>query len=251
MKSAALTDIGRKRAMNQDYIYRSDGGLGNLPNLYIVADGMGGHKAGDFASRFTVTEMIRAVKEAPEKNGRDIIDLSLHHVNAALHHISETQTEMEGCGTTFVASYIQNDILHVANVGDSRLYIAGPTLRQVTVDHSLVQEMIDAGSLTRQGAKHHPEKNVITRAVGAEDYIDIDFFTSDLHRGDIVLMCSDGLTNMVEEGDILSIIKGPGTLQERASRLVQKANENGGLDNISVILVDPFENNTSAVSNKT
>ncbi len=164
---------------------------------------MGGHKAGDYASRFSVQEMVKLVQEQESTSVREIIDLSLHTVNSRLHVISETNKDMRGCGTTFVCATAKENLLYAANVGDSRLYIAGEELRQVTVDHSLVEEMILAGSLDEAGARRHPEKNVITRAVGVEDYLDIDFL-------------------------------------EKAQALVRAANVNGGTDNISVLLVDPF-----------
>lgn len=240
MKSFSVTDIGRKRKMNQDFVFNSDKPVGNLPNLYIVADGMGGHKAGDYASRFSVQEMVKLVQEQESTSVREIIDLSLHTVNSRLHVISETNKDMRGCGTTFVCATAKENLLYAANVGDSRLYIAGEELRQVTVDHSLVEEMILAGSLDEAGARRHPEKNVITRAVGVEDYLDIDFFTAELHRGELVLMCTDGLTNMLEDADILHILQQGNTLEEKAQALVHAANVNGGTDNISVLLVDPF-----------
>lgn len=226
--------------MNQDYIFTSDIPVGPFPDLYIVADGMGGHKAGDYASRFSVQEMVKLVQEQESTSVREIIDLSLHTVNSRLHVISETNKDMRGCGTTFVCATAKENLLYAANVGDSRLYIAGEELRQVTVDHSLVEEMILAGSLDEAGARRHPEKNVITRAVGVEDYLDIDFFTAELHRGELVLMCTDGLTNMLEDADILQILQQGNTLEEKAQALVRAANVNGGTDNISVLLVDPF-----------
>ncbi|SDZ78861.1 protein phosphatase [Lachnospiraceae bacterium NK3A20] len=240
IKSFSVTDIGRKRKMNQDYVFASDAAIGTLPNLYIVADGMGGHKAGDYASRFAVEETVQQVRAATGGSLRDTLDLALHVVNEKLHVVSTTKEAYEGCGTTIVVCSVGDGVMHVANVGDSRLYVIGDTIRQITVDHSLVQEMILAGSLDEKKARNHPDKNVITRAVGAEDYIDVDFFNSDLHRGDIVLMCTDGLTNMVENEEIFRIVKTSGTLEERAHKLIDTANENGGLDNVSALLIDPF-----------
>lgn len=240
MKSFSVTDIGRKRKMNQDYFFESNTPVGALPNLYIVADGMGGHKAGDFASRFSVEETVKEIRKMPKAGFRDTLDLSLHHVNRRLHEISEEVDAYEGCGTTIVICSVSGGVLHAANVGDSRLYQIGDTIRQITVDHSLVQEMILMGSLDEKRARNHPDKNVITRAVGVEDYIDVDFFNSDLHTGDLILMCTDGLTNMLENQEIYDIVHGGGSLEGRAERLVQAANEHGGLDNITALLIDPF-----------
>ena len=148
--------------------------------------------------------------------------------------------DLSGCGTTIVAATIEGDVLRTANVGDSRLYVIGGEIRQITVDHSLVEEMVLAGSLDAKKARTHPDKNVITRAVGAEEYLDVDFFTTKLHEGEKILMCSDGLTNMVEDEQILQLIHEKGTLESKAKALVAAANRNGGTDNISIILIDAF-----------
>ncbi len=125
-------------------------------------------------------------------------------------------------------------------MGDSRLYIVGDEIRQITRDHSLVEEMVRMGGLGREEARNHPDKNIITRAIGARDTIEIDFFHEELKSGDIVLMCSDGLTNMLEDEEIKSILQGEGAMEEKVKRLIGAANENGGKDNITVILVDAF-----------
>lgn len=239
-KSASVTDIGRRRRMNQDFVYCNDNPVGILPNLYIVADGMGGHKAGDYASRFAVQEMVRQVEAKPGRNIRDTLDLSLHNVNFQLHRTSSMVEAYEGCGTTIVIATIGENIAHIANVGDSRLYVIGSGIRQITVDHSLVQEMIMAGSLDEKRARTHPDKNVITRAVGVEAYIDVDFFTCELHRGDLILMCTDGLTNMLENQEIFQIVKEKESLKDKAQTLIERANENGGYDNVTALVIDPF-----------
>lgn len=242
MHSFSITDIGMRRKMNQDFVYSSDGSVGNLPDLYILADGMGGHQAGDFASRFTVRETLRMAAANESTDPIAIIGDSLHVVNRNLHETASSREDLYGCGTTVVVATIDSDLLRTANVGDSRLYIAGKSgLRQITVDHSLVEEMVLAGSLDAKNARQHPDKNVITRAVGAEEYLDVDFFTTRLVPGDLVLMCSDGLTNMVEDDDIFAIIQEHDTLESKAKALVSTANRNGGMDNISVILIDAFD----------
>lgn len=227
--------------MNQDYVYRSDAPVGVLPDLYIVADGMGGHRAGDYASRFSVEEMVRQITEGGGESTKEIIGKALRRVNSQLYYTSGHSEEMKGCGTTIVIAVVTGDELLCANVGDSRLYILGETIRQVTVDHSLVQEMVEAGSLGRDKARTHPDKNVITRAVGAESYIDVDFFRTRLYPGDLLLLCTDGLTNMVEDKRILAVVQQHHTLEEQAQALIREANAAGGADNISVLLVDPFD----------
>ena len=240
LKTYSLTDIGKKRTMNQDFIYTSEVSIGNLPNLFVVADGMGGYNGGEFASSFTV-EIAKAVAVySHDTNPRKIFSEAISLANTEIRRKASESTELESMGTTVVMAAIDGDVLQVANVGDSRLYVVGNDIRQVTVDHSYVEEMIKVGSLDRESARTHPQKNIITRAVGAEDEIVPDFFTVKLKKGELVLMCSDGLTNMVEDNEILTIIKKESDLAGMASELVRVANENGGMDNVSVIMIDPF-----------
>ena len=145
---------------------------------------------------------------------------------------------MVGMGTTVVASTYKDGILYVANVGDSRLYVVNDEIKQITRDHSYVEEMISMGKLDRVSARNHPDKNIITRAVGAMDTVNVDFFEVDLQKGDIVLMCSDGLTNMIEDEDILEILKREKGLEHKAEELIKIANNNGGKDNIAVVLME-------------
>ena len=144
-------------------------------------------------------------------------------------------------GTTVVAASCDGGTLSVANVGDSRLYIVGGhEIRQITRDHSWVEEMVRRGGLGRDEARNHPDKNIITRAVGAEDTVKADFFSVKLEEGDLILMCTDGLTNMLEDEEIRMILDGARDIVEKAEELVRRANENGGMDNISVILIEPL-----------
>ena len=237
LKTFSITDIGRKRKVNQDYIYTSEEPVGNLPNVFIVADGMGGHNAGDYASKVTVETMLAEMQSSFEKNPTLIFRRAIEEANEVIRRRAGEDKKLEGMGTT-VASIFDNT-LRVANVGDSRLYVVNREIRQITRDHSLVEEMIRMGGLDRADARNHPDKNIITRAVGAEDHVEPDFFTVELREGDTVLMCSDGLTNMLEDEEIRMIISGARDLVEKAERLVEAANANGGRDNISVILIEP------------
>ena len=142
-------------------------------------------------------------------------------------------------GTTVVAAVAEGNHLYAANVGDSRLYVAGDCLVQITNDHSLVQEMVRSGEIAPQEARNHPDKNIITRAVGVLQYVDADIFERELAPGEKFILCSDGLTNMVDDETILNVINGEGTLEEKAAILIRHANENGGRDNITVIIADP------------
>lgn len=240
MESYAITDIGSRREINQDFVYCNDNAVGLLPNLYIVADGMGGHKAGDFASRFSVTEFEKEIKEEKARTIIGTMEGAIRLVNERLLKEAASDPAYEGMGTTFVAATLTKESLYVANIGDSRLYIISELgeIRQITQDHSLVEQKILRGELDRKDAKNHPEKNVITRALGAMEQVVPDFFEVEPQTGAYVLLCSDGLTNMVEDYVIKEVVLSQGQeLKEKAERLVALANENGGRDNISLILI--------------
>lgn len=238
MKVYSITDIGRRRESNQDFVYASDQPVGNLPNLMIVADGMGGHNAGDLASRCTVESMIAYLQTAERKLPIPLLSEAIHYANDQVLKKANSDKAYEGMGTTVVAAVVREGYLYVANVGDSRLYLIDQGISQITRDHSLVEEMVRMGELQRKDARSHPDRNVITRAVGVHKPVRIDFFDVKLEPGDQILLCSDGLTNMVEDPDILHIIRACGSLKEAAQRLVNEANKNGGKDNISVVLAE-------------
>lgn len=223
--------------MNQDYVFATDSPIGGLDNLYIVADGMGGHNAGEYASAFSVEELKDLVVELGQAEIEIILHRALQEVNRRLRTVAASDSRYYGMGTTIVIATVRGGILYVANVGDSRLYLKKNRLRQITVDHSLVEEMVLAGTLDQKKARMHPDKNVITRAIGAEDTLEIDFFREKVTEGNIVLMCSDGLTNMVEDSEIEEILGSSRSLEDAGGKLLEKANENGGSDNISVLLV--------------
>ena len=240
IKSFSVTDIGRKRKLNQDFVYSSDEPVGNLPNVYIVADGMGGHQAGDYASKCTVETMVREIRGCFEKSPIRILSKAIRIANDQVRKKAREDESLLGMGTTVVAATCLGKYLQVANVGDSRLYIINDEVRQITRDHSLVEEMVRMGGIDREAARNHPDKNIITRAIGARDTTEIDFFHEELKSGDIVLMCSDGLTNMLEDEEIGRILRSQGTIEERAEELIEAANQNGGRDNIAVIVIDMF-----------
>lgn len=240
MKTFSKTDIGMVREVNQDYVYVSDLPVGNIPNLFIVADGMGGHKAGEFASRFTVEvvkdELAKSTEEGPEA----MIRQAITSANQRLLETAKQDSKLEGMGTTLVVATVIERTLYFANVGDSRLYLLNNDIKQVSKDHSLVQEMVRLGGIKQEDAKNHPDKNIITRAIGAKDQVEVDFYEYRLKKGDIVLMCTDGLSNMVEDTEILHIVKGSRDIVEAVEGLINKANENGGKDNIGIVAVDAF-----------
>jgi len=241
LKFYAITDIGRKRELNEDYIYTSGQPIGALPNLFIVADGMGGHKAGDYASMHTVDRFVEVIRELGEEHGvQDAINEAVTAANAYIYQRSRENSNLSGMGTTLVlASCIGNEAI-VANIGDSRLYLVNDAMTQITRDHSLVEEMVTLGGIDREMARNHPDKNIITRAVGVKEKVAADFFEVDLTKGDRLLLCSDGLTNMLRDEEIYQIIQNNKELEQAAKALVDAANENGGRDNIAVVLVEPF-----------
>lgn len=242
MRVFSATDVGKIRQVNQDYIFTSKDPVGNLPNLFVVADGMGGHAAGDFASRYGVTALIEEIKKDENFNPVKIIRNGINAANTAILDAAARDPEMAGMGTTMVAATVLGDYLYVANVGDSRLYLVNGGLTQITQDHSLIAEMVRLGELDIEDAEHHPDKNIITRAVGTEESVQIDFFDLKVDEGQAFMMCSDGLSNMVEHDEICRILKESLAKEGKdpAVELLNAANAAGGKDNIAVIVVDPL-----------
>ena len=245
MKTFSMTDIGRKREINQDYVFATDETIGNLPNLLVVADGKGGHRAGDFASRFTVEVLAEEVQNSKETHPEQILGNAIQTANERLMEEAAKDSRLEGMGTTLVAATILDHVLYFANVGDSRLYLINKEIRQLSKDHSMVEEMVRLGGLTEEEAKHHPDKNIITRAMGVKDKVEPDFFEYRLKGGDTILMCSDGLTNMVDDDEIFQIVKSARDIVEAVETLIQRANENGGSDNIGIVLAQPYADEVS------
>ena len=241
MKAYSKTDIGSKRTMNQDSVYCNENSVGSFQNLFIVADGMGGHKAGDYASRLCVEKIVYAVEQSKSITPVTILEEAVTEANKGVLEEAKANAEYEGMGTTMVAATIFDHHMCVGNVGDSRLYVYHEgQLQQVTQDHSVVGEMVRKGEMPKEQARNHPKRNLITRAVGAEKEIRVDFFDETLADGDLVLMCTDGLTSMVEEEQIEEVLASAVSLQEKTNRLVELANDNGGKDNITVIIIEPF-----------
>lgn len=238
MLSYGKTDIGLKRSMNQDNVFYSDDPLGNLPNLYIVADGMGGHKAGDYASSYAVRRFTEFVKRCDDENPLTIMKKGIQEVNLGMLAASKSREDLSGMGTTFVVAVVKAHHLYVANIGDSRLYILQKDqIRQITLDHSLVEELIRTGQLDPLKIRNHPEKNIITRALGIGDEAIPDFFELELTMDEQILLCSDGLTNMVEDDEILNIITEEREPKSAVERLIERANYYGGKDNIAALVV--------------
>lgn len=240
MKAYALTDIGRVRQINQDCQFASTEPIGPLSNLFVVADGMGGHKAGDFASRYLVGHLTEYIENSRDANTISALRNGIDAVNLELYELSREKEELSGMGTTLVAATIEDSTLYVANIGDSRLYLIERSgIHQITKDHSFVEEMVSKGQMDRGSDEYKAQKNIITRAIGIGRKVEVDFFEVPLHHGDQILLCSDGLSNMVDDSAIFRLALLPGPLKTKAKALIALANQNGGRDNIAVVLIDP------------
>lgn len=237
--SVAMTDIGRRRKVNQDYVYASDQPVGNLPNLYIVADGMGGHRAGDLASSYAVEKVVEAVERCRDVRPALIFQKAIRYANYQLFQMSKEHEAYHGMGTTLVALSIDGGEALAVNIGDSRLYeVTSEGIRQISEDHSLVAELVRKGELSPWEARNHPDKNIITRALGIQEEAEIDLFPFPVEQGNRYLLCSDGLSNMVEDTELCRLIQKDQRLYEIGGRLILEANKNGGTDNIAVVLVE-------------
>jgi protein phosphatase len=224
--------------MNQDAYYASQ--PSDTVGLYVVADGMGGENAGEVASSLAVSSVAIHVKE----HYNDVNDVplllrqALNNANKVVYETSKTDKNYKNMGTTVVCAIIKDGICYVANVGDSRCYIVTEnTLEQISVDHSFVQEMVDKGLLSIDEAKNHPNKNMITRAIGVERFVSVDVFSKPFKQGDKLLLASDGLTGMIDSDKIRSIINTSNNCETAVIELIDSANDAGGKDNITAVLI--------------
>ena len=238
---AKLTDVGRARPHNEDYVdYRipvDSRELARKGSIFLVADGMGGHQAGEVASQGAVEIVI---KQYYEDAGHDVptsLVRAFRTANQQIHNQSQTDPSKAGMGTTLVAAVILGRKVYVANVGDSRAYLINRQgIAQITEDHSWVEEQVRAGLLTVEQARKHPQRNLVTRALGSKPSVEVDIFEGEINTGDRLLLCSDGLTGRVSDPEISAIVQKH--LPEEAARLlVAEANERGGNDNITVLIV--------------
>ena len=245
MKYYAMTDVGRRREMNQDYVYATGQPIGPFPNLLVVADGMGGHKAGEFASKFTVEVVKREIAGSRSRKPEKVMHDAIQVANRELIRVASRDVKLEGMGTTLVVATVIGDTLYFANIGDSRLYLIDDNIKQLSKDHSLVEEMVRLGGIKAEDARNHPDKNIITRAMGVKDEAEADFYEFRIKRGDKILMCTDGLSNMVEDEDMFGLVKGSRDVVEAVQMLIDRANSNGGRDNIGVVLAEPIASEES------
>ena len=238
MDTFSITDTGKLRSGNQDCIYCRNDVVGSLPNLFMVADGMGGHKAGDTASRMCIEEMVAYIACTERITPVSAFEQAIENTNRAIYKAATENSQFKGMGTTLVGATIIDDSAYVVNIGDSRLYLMSDNkLRQITVDHSLVEEMVKSGEIKKDEMRNHPNKNIITRAIGTGDFVLPDCFEIKVKQGDVMLLCSDGLSNMVDDKKIENILLENDDVEKACKELVKEANEAGGKDNISVVLV--------------
>lgn len=243
MNSFGLTDKGRYRAENQDAFQIAEHGEDLLA---VVCDGMGGAAAGHLASEMAVKKFISFACSGLDVSGRgqeeDILRQAADAANRAIYHFSMGSDEYTGMGTTLVGALFRTQTVTFVNVGDSRAYrIAKDGIVQMTKDHSLVQQMVDEGSLTREQARRHPRRNIITRAVGSEAFVTSDILTVPIREGDIYLLCSDGLTNAVEDAELHRLVMASDNAESACRSLVEKAIENNSRDNITAVIVAPVK----------
>ena len=236
MRSYGNTDIGKARKFNQDYSLECDEPIGNLDNLYVVCDGLGGHNAGEFASENTAEIFFDLVEESDSRMPLSIYREAVNKVNELIYRKGK-EPEYEGMATTLVAATVRDDTAYILNVGDSRAYIIGDVITQITWDHSYVGELIREGKISKDEARFHKKNNVITRAIGAEATVEPDYFQVKMEYGETILLCSDGLYNMVSEHTIKQVVNSNNSLRAKVEKLIQLANDAGGRDNIAAVLI--------------
>lgn len=236
------SDIGRHRLKNEDSMMISNGPIGKLANVYAIADGMGGHKAGNVASTVAIEcfEEFVEVTTGNEEETLDILIGGINHANNIVYKMTLENDDYSNMGTTFLACSIKGKNAYIAHVGDCRLYkVNNDGIVQITNDHSFVAELVRAGIITEKEAAIHPERSTITRAVGADSSVTADGIICSVNDGDKIIMCSDGLSNMVDNNTIFDITRNTDlTLEQRIDHLINAANEKGGYDNITVIIID-------------
>lgn len=240
MKIVAKTDKGLVRENNQDAY-----AVGELPGEVawaVVCDGMGGAAGGNIASALAVKVISDKITSSYNEKMRDssiknLLDSAITAANIEVYDMAYSRPDLTGMGTTVVAVVVRDNVAHIAHAGDSRAYIVNDDgVEQITVDHSLVQNLVDRGEITKEEAEHHPNKNVITRALGVDKRIDVDFSEVEIHENETLVLCTDGLSNCVNNAEMAEDIK-DGQYYAFADRLVKRANKNGGNDNITVVAI--------------
>ncbi len=240
MQIAFLTDKGKIRELNEDSLF-VDEDIG----LFIVADGMGGHQAGEVASEMAVKIIADSIKKnLSDNNMSSLIKESISKANNEILLESRKNTNLSGMGTTVVLAMLNDNKLHIANVGDSRAYlIKNNRIKQLTEDHSKVAELVRWGAITKEEARVYPGRNIITKALGTTESVEADIKTISMKTGDYILLCTDGLTDVLKDEEIrdIIIISSNGSIDEKCKKLINQANEKGGGDNVTAVLINIME----------
>jgi protein phosphatase len=230
------------RENNEDSFAVFENGINGLKNVAVIADGMGGHQSGEVASAYAISSFVSRLTDMDMKSGdiMDFLNEAVHYANEQVYKMSLSEPKYYGMGTTFTACVIENGKGYAVHVGDSRLYVLkNGVLNQITCDHTYVNEMIKAGLMTEKEALTHPRRSALTKALGVDKTVEIDGYVFDFDENDTVLLCTDGLTGMVDEEEIALIIQNGENFDivKSADSLIQSANKNGGIDNVTVILL--------------
>lgn len=240
MIAFAKTDVGKAREINEDCYYMSR--YDDKVKVFILADGMGGYNGGEVASKLAISSTLSYIQsnfdETPKEkeNILNLVKSAIQYANMVVYEKANENKELEGMGTTLDVCLIYGNKAYIGHVGDSRIYrIRKDFIRKLTHDHSYVEKLVKDGTITREEAAHHPKKNMLMKALGCTAFVDPDVTIKGFIKDDTILMCSDGLTNMVKEDEILQIVKKD--YQIAAENLINKANENGGYDNITAIVI--------------
>lgn len=240
IKAYAKSDIGKMRDMNQDYFYISDP-LSDV-QIYILADGMGGYKGGEVASKLATSYAKSYIENNFEQTPKDresliqLVGSSMEYANMLVYEKSKENKELEGMGTTLEICLIYNNKVYIGHIGDSRVYrIRRDFIRKLTQDHSYVQKLVKDGTITKEEAENHPKKNMLMKALGCNAFVEPDVTVKGFLKDDIILMGSDGLTNMVDQETLR--VTAQNNLEQAPKKLVQMANDKGGYDNITVIVI--------------
>ena len=240
MRAFAKSDVGKLRDTNEDSYYISN--VDDEIKIFILADGMGGYNGGEIASKLAVSTALSYIQTnfantpKEKENILNLVKSAMEYANMVVYEKSNNEKELTGMGTTLEVCLIYNNKVYIGHVGDSRVYrIRKEFIRKLTHDHSYVQKLVKDGTITEEEARNHPKKNMLMKALGCTAFLEPDVTVKGFIKDDIILMCSDGLSNMLDDEEIYEIIRQEGTLA--AEKLVEKANENGGYDNITAIVI--------------
>lgn len=241
IKAYAKTDVGKARELNEDSYYITEDQF-SKNQIFILADGMGGCNAGDVASKLATTCAKNYIENNFEETPKDkeslirLVASSIEYANMVVYEKSLESEEYQGMGTTLEVCLIYNNRAYIGHIGDSRIYrIRKDFMRQLTEDHSYVEKLVKEGTITKEEAEHHPKKNMLMKALGCNAFVEPDVMIKGFQKGDTLIICSDGLTNMVKKDDIYIIVKENFELAPK--ELIALANQNGGLDNITIITI--------------